>query len=143
MGAEAIDLEGDARRYAPNRYLLDTSIVIRVIAEPHRLSKAASAIWHGPNRMVAVSVINYWEIALKKEKLGIRDVAWVWEHRVLPYVDMEPIPVSEEHITELLLLPRLHKDPFDRMLIAQARVEDMPLVTPDRQIWKYDVRTVW
>jgi PIN domain nuclease of toxin-antitoxin system len=143
MGVEEIDFEEYARRDVPNRYLLDTSIVIWVTAAPQRLSKAAGAIWHDPDRMVAVSVINYWEIALKKDKLGIQDVAWFWENRVMPYVDMEPIPVREEHIAELLLLPRLHKDPFDRMLIAQARVENMPLVTPDKLIQAYDVRTVW
>ena len=59
-----------------------------------------------------------------------------------PFVDMEAIPVREEHISDLLRLPKLHKDPFDRMLIAQARVENMPLVTSDMQIQAYDVRTV-
>ncbi len=93
--------------------------------------------------MVAVSVINYWEIVLKKDKLGIRDVPWFWEGRVLPYVDLEALPVREEHIAELLFLPHLHKDPFDRMLIAQARVENMFLVTSDKQIRAYDVPTVW
>jgi len=93
--------------------------------------------------MVAVSVINYWEIVLKKEKLGIRDVARFWEHRIPPYADLETLPVREEHIAELLLLPPLHKDPFDRMLIAQARVENMFLVTSDKQVQAYDVRTVW
>jgi PIN domain nuclease of toxin-antitoxin system len=143
MAVEEIDLEEDARRYAPNRYLLDTSIVLWVTADPERLSKVASDIWHDPIGMVAVSVINYWEIAIKKEKLGIRDVAWYWQHRVLPYVDIKPVQVREEHVVELLLLPKLHKDPFDRMLIAQARVEDMLFVTSDKQIQAYDVRTVW
>jgi PIN domain nuclease of toxin-antitoxin system len=143
MAVEEIDLEEDARRYAPNRYLLDTSIVLWVTADPERLSKVASDIWHDPIGMVAVSVINYWEIAIKKEKLGIRDVAWYWQHRVLPYVDIKPVQVREEHVVELLLLPKLHKDPFDRMLIAQARVENMLFVTSDKQIQAYDVRAVW
>jgi len=143
MGVEGIDFEEDARLYAPNRYLLDTSIALWVTAEPARLSKAASAIWHDPHRMVAVSVISYWEIVLKKEKLGIRDVSRFWEQFIEPYVDLETLPVREEHVTELLLLPPLHKDPFDRMLISQARVENMLLVTADKQIREYDVRTVW
>jgi PIN domain nuclease of toxin-antitoxin system len=143
MGAEEIDFEEDSAPFAPNRYLLDTSTVIWATAEPQRLSRVASVIWHDPGRVVAVSVINYWEMALKKEKLGIGDVAWFWEHRVLPYVDIEPLPIREEHVTEMLLLPKLHTDPFDRMLIAQARVENMPLVTSDKQIQAYDVRTVW
>lgn len=126
-------------------YLLDTSVLLWVILEPERLSKGARAIWNSPNRLVAVSVISYWEIAIKAAKgiLPIDDAAVWWERRALLYVDREPIAVREEHITELLLLPPLHKDPFDRMLIAQARVENMLLVTSDKQIQAYDVRTVW
>jgi PIN domain nuclease of toxin-antitoxin system len=141
VGAEQIDY--DEYPDVSNRYLLDTSVLLWLTAEPDRLSKAASAIWRDPEGMVAVSVINYWEIVLKKEKLGIRDVSWFWEHRISPYADLETLQVREEHIAELLLLPPLHKDPFDRMLIAQARVENMLLVTSDKQIEAYDVRTVW
>lgn len=61
----------------------------------------------------------------------------------MPYVDLDPVQLREEHITESSLLPLLHKDPFDRMLIAQARVENMPIVTSDKKIQAYDVRTVW
>ncbi len=93
--------------------------------------------------MIAVSVINYWEIATKAEKYGIADIGKWWEHRVMPFVDLETIQVREDHVTEMLRLPKRHKDPFDRMLIAQARVENMILVTPDKYIRAYDVRTVW
>jgi len=56
---------------------------------------------------------------------------------------LETIPVREQHVNELLLLPDIHKDPFDRMLIAQARAEDMWLVTCDDHIRQYQVRIVW
>jgi PIN domain nuclease of toxin-antitoxin system len=131
MDAEESDFEEDARGYSSNRYLLDTSIILWLTAEPERLSDAASAIWRDPNRMIAVSLINYWEIA------------WLWDDRISSYVDLETLPVREEHIAELSLLPQLHKDPFDRMLIAQARVENMILVTPDKMVQKYEVRTIW
>ena len=90
-----------------------------------------------------MSVISYWEIATKAEKHGIADIGRWWEHRVMPFVDLETIQVREEHVTEMLRLPKIHKDPFDRMLIAQARVEHMILVTPDKLIQAYDVRTIW
>lgn len=143
MGAEEIDLEEDARRYAPKLYLLDTCTLLWATNKPEQLSGPARAIWHEPNGMIAVSVINYWEIANKAEKHGIADIGKWWEHRVIPFVDLETIQVREEHVTEMLRLPRPHKDPFDRMLIAQARVENMILVTPDKYIQAYDVRTVW
>lgn len=137
------EIEEDARRYAPNCYLLDTCALLWVINEPEQLSKAAAAIWRTRNTLVAVSVISYWEIAIKERKHGIEDVARWWEQRVMPYIDMKPIPVREKDITEMARLPHLHRDPFDRMLIAQARVENMFLVTSDKQIQAYDVRTVW
>lgn len=143
MGAEQIDLQEDARRFRNDCYLLDTCTLLWMTNEPERLSHAATSLWRDPEQMIAVSVINYWEIAIKKEKLGIHNVAWFWEHRVLPYVDLEPIQMRESHITDPLLLPQLHKDPFDRMLVAQARVENMILITPDESIRAYDVQTVW
>jgi PIN domain nuclease of toxin-antitoxin system len=144
MDVEEVDCERDARRYAPNYYLLDTCALLWIVNEPERLSKPAAAIWRTRrNTLVAVSVISYWEIAIKERKHGIEDVARWWEQRMMPYIDMEPIPVREKHITEMALLPHLHRDPFDRMLIAQARVENMLLVTADKQIREYDVRTVW
>jgi len=135
----------DAESAAPDVYLLDTATLLWVIAEPDRLSRDARAIWTNPRALLAVSVVSYWEIAIKAAKgtLGIDDVGAWWQLRALLYVDKKPVDVREEHVTELLLLPRLHKDPFDRMLIAQARVENMPLVTPDKLIHAYDVRTVW
>jgi len=134
-----------AKVSASDIYLLDTSTLLWVIAEPERLSKGARAIWSNPHGLIAVSVISYWEIAIKAAKgiLPIEDVATWWKRRALLYVDAEPIPVREEHIAELVLLPQVHKDPFDRMLIAQARVENMLLVTSDKQIQAYDVRSVW
>ena len=122
---------------------LDTCALLWVANEPERLSKRAAAIWRTRNTFVAVSVISYWEIAIKERLHSIEDVARWWEQRVKHYIDMEPIPVREAHVRELALLPPLHKDPFDRMLIAQARVENMFLVTSDKQIQAYDVRTVW
>ena len=143
MGAEEIDLEEDARRYALKVYLLDTCTLLWATNKPEQLSVPARAIWNEPNGMIAVSVINYWEVANKAEKHGIADIAKWWEHRVMPFVDLETIQVREEHVTEMLRLPKLHKDPFDRMLIAQARIGNMTLVTPDTHIQAYDVRTVW
>ena len=136
MGAEST---------APVVYLLDTATLLWVFAEPDRLSRDARAIWTNPRALIAVSVVSYWEIAIKAAKgiLKSDDVGEWWQRRALLYVDMKPVHVREEHVTELLLLPQLHKDPFDRMLIAQARVENMPLVTPDKLIRTYDVRTIW
>jgi len=113
--------------------------------EPRRLSEAAKAIWQNPKKLVAVSVVSYWELAIKAKEgiFQIDDVGKWWDRRVMPYVDLETVPVREEHVSELLRLPDIHKDPFDRMLIAQARSEDMWLVTPDDHIGEYQIKIVW
>ena len=93
-----------------------------------------------------MSVVSYWEITIKANKkiLDIDDVPEWWDRRVLPFIDLETLPIREEHVSELNRLPDIHKDPFDRMLIAQARTEDMSLVTCDALIRSYPaVRIVW
>lgn len=145
MGAEQIGPNEDSVKSAPDVYLLDTSTLLWSIMEPSRLSETAKAIWQNPKRLVAVSVVSYWEVALKAKKkiFQIDDVEKWWDRRVLPYIDLETVPIRGEHVSELLRLPDLHKDPFDRMLIAQARTEDMWLVTSDDYIRRYQVRIVW
>jgi PIN domain nuclease of toxin-antitoxin system len=87
-----------------------------------------------------------WEITIKANKkiFDIDDVPGWWDRRVLPFIDLETVPIREERVRELSRLPGIHKDPFDRMLIAQARTEDMSLVTCDAHIRSYPaVRVVW
>ena len=139
MGAENV-------KSAPDVYLLDTSTLLWSIMDPDRLSEAARAIWQDPDKLIAVSVVSYWEVAIKASKkvFRIEDVSSWWARRVLPFSDLETLPIREEHVSELIRLPEIHKDPFDRILIAQARVEDMSLVTCDALIRSYPaVRVVW
>jgi PIN domain nuclease of toxin-antitoxin system len=146
MGAEGVDLYEDSVEAAPDVYLLDTSTLLWSIMCPGRLSEAALAIWQDPKKLIAVSVVSYWEVAIKANKriFQIDDVVTWWARRVLPFSDLETLPIREEHVSELIRLPEIHKDPFDRMLIAQARVEDMWLVTCDALIRSYPaVRVVW
>jgi PIN domain nuclease of toxin-antitoxin system len=146
MDAEGVDLSEGSLRYAPDVYLLDTSTLLWSIMDPGRLSETARAIWQDPNKLIAVSVVSYWEIAIKANKkvFQIDDVGKWWVRRVLPFSDLETVPIREEHVSELIRLPGIHKDPFDRMLIAQARAEDMSLVTSDAYIRSYPaVRVVW
>src|ERR1039458_8930956 len=99
-----------------------------------------------PEKLIAVSVVSYWEITIKANKkiFDIDDVPAWWDRRVLPFIDLETLPIREEHVSELNRLPDIHKDPFDRMLIAQAHTEDMSLVTCDALIRSYPaVRIVW
>ena len=91
-----------------------------------------------------VSSISFWEIALlvKKQKLALPDVH-AWKNELL---NNTHITIIEPSVTEMInstLLPDYHKDPFDRLLIAQATQHDLILVTQDQYIEKYEVKRLW
>jgi len=97
-----------------------------------------------PAADVRISVVSAWEIAIKGQSgklsfdVPIEDVI----SRILSATIWPILPVLPAHIPELLELPLLHRDPFDRLLIAQARAEGMVLATSDVNIRKYKVATI-
>lgn len=123
-------------------YLLDTSTVIWALAEPDRLSLAARrALRTGPR---VLSVVCYWEVVIKSRKglLKIADPVQWW-NRAVELLGVRVLSIRSTHITALAGLPDMHKDPFDRILIAQAAAEGLTIVTTDEQVLRYPVRTLW
>jgi PIN domain nuclease of toxin-antitoxin system len=117
-------------------YLLDTNIVLIALAQPELLpARLRKAILSGPHHLSAVS---YWEVILKVRK-GALDVGDpnVWWRRALEELAATPLSLRPEHVATICNLPPIHKDPFDRVLIAQAIVENLVLVTTDAQIPLY------
>ena len=109
-------------------YLLDTHALIWANISPERLSPAVrDAIESGA---VLVSSVSLWELILKKRRAGtaVPDPLPWWE-RYVTRAAVEVVPIRISHIAELDRLPELHRDPFDRMLVAQARAEKLRLVT--------------
>jgi PIN domain nuclease of toxin-antitoxin system len=124
------------------RYLLDTSTILWTIASSDRLSAAARhVIAHG---LVVASVVSYWEAMVKSNKgrLSISDPV-LWWQRATQALGAEVLPIRSEHVSALGGLPDHHRDPFDRMLIAQAISDDLVLVTSDKTIRRYPVRSHW
>ena len=92
--------------------------------------------------VIYLSVVSGWEIAIKRS-LGIADAAG-WCRNAAAHLQATVLPLRLEHIAALQALPALHKDPFDRMLIAQAIATELALVTGDDAIRQYkEVVTVW
>ena len=123
-------------------HLLDTSTLLWALGAPDKLStRARSLVEAGEN---VVSVASYWEIVIKTDKglLTIPDVG-TWWRRAIDLVAARVLPIRASHVTALSALPRLHKDPFDRILIAQAVAEGLDLVTSDDSIKAYPLRTIW
>ncbi len=126
------------------KLLLDTQLLLRAAGEPGRLSAAARKLLKNPKNELLFSAASLWEIAIKKT-LG-RDDFRV-EPRLLRRGLLDngyaELPVTSQHAVSIDGLPPLHKDPFDRMLIAQARLEGFTVVTSDPIFQRYRVPVVW
>jgi PIN domain nuclease of toxin-antitoxin system len=119
-----------------NGYLLDTSTALWLGTSPERTSRAQrAAVESGP---VWLSVISYWEVAIKSlgRRLDVADPRRWWES-ALENLDADVLTLRPEHIAALIPLPALHRDPFDRMLLAQAKAEDLTLLSSDREMQRY------
>jgi len=117
------------------RLLLDTHVLLWWLDDPSRLSTAArSAISEGMNQ-VFVSAAVAWEITIKKAlgKLAAPDDL----EEVIEEERFQPMPVTISHALAVASLPRIHEDPFDRILLAQAKAEGLTLVTRDAFQKKY------
>ncbi|HEX9367155.1 MAG TPA: type II toxin-antitoxin system VapC family toxin [Vicinamibacterales bacterium] len=123
-------------------HLLDTSTLLWALGSPERLSpRARRLVDAGEN---VVSVASYWEVVIKTQKglLTIADLS-TWWRRATELTAAHVLPIRASHVTALSALPVLHKDPFDRILIAQAVAEGLDFVTNDEPISAYPVRTIW
>ena len=117
-------------------YLLDTNAALIALTNPAKLSRRVrKAVLMGPNHL---SVVVYWEVLLKTMK-GALDVGEprTWWLDALDQLAATPLVLRPEHVSEVSALPPIHKDPFDRVLIAQAMVEDLTLLTRDEEIPRY------
>jgi PIN domain nuclease of toxin-antitoxin system len=125
-------------------YLLDTHTFIWWDIAPKTLSKNVFALIKDPSQRVFLSMASVWEMQIKAQlgKLHFRTS--------LPQViasqqqnGLEVLPIRLEHIFSLQQLPLLHKDPFDRLLIVQAQMEGLTLLSKDTAFADYDVAVVW
>ena len=127
------------------RLLLDTHVLLWAIVEPESLSARVSAALLDEGNAVLASAASLWEISLKAQagKLSIpaRPEFLEAQFRLLGVSAYLPIEIS--HVYRARELPPIHKDPFDRMLVAQALVENLTLVSRDRMIAQYPVQLFW
>ena len=127
------------------RLLLDTGTFLWLINDAPQLSDRAREAIVDPDNEVFLSSVSAWEIAVKSAlgKLPLPRSAdrLVPEERERHVI--ESLPLDEESTLQLVRLPRLHRDPFDRMLVCQAIVHGLAIVSADRLITQYPVRTTW
>ncbi|MDA8744750.1 type II toxin-antitoxin system VapC family toxin [Rubripirellula amarantea] len=127
------------------RVLLDTHALYSFIEGDVKLSKTAAAVIGDPNNTILFSPASYWEMAIKIS-LG----KWQLNQPYADFIDIalvnygfEILNISPGHTAELLNLPFHHRDPFDRLLVAQAIAEGIEIVSTDTQFDAYPVQRTW
>ena len=123
--------------------LLDTNALLWALAGDRRLGRARPIV-ADPRNAVSVSAASAWEIAIKVGlgKLRVPPDLATWLPAELAALRCTPLPITLDHALAVESLPRHHADPFDRLLIAQATVEGLTIVTGDPQIERYAVQVI-
>jgi PIN domain nuclease of toxin-antitoxin system len=124
---------------------LDTCAFIWLTQEPEKLSTAAQAAINDPLNRLVFSHASAWEIHLKHNagKLILPEPPRQWIPRQLEEWRVQELPIRFGAIQRTSDLPGIHRDPFDRLIVAQALEEDLSVVSPDHHFPDYCVRVVW
>ena len=127
------------------RLLLDTHAFLWFLLDDPRLSVTAQAVIVDPLNNIEVSPASYWEIAIKTRlgKYALPESYQAFMEREIADNDFHILPIEPKHTALLTTMPLHHKDPFDRLLVAQATVEAIPLVSADSQLDAYGITRIW
>ena len=125
--------------------LLDTQCWLWMQASPERFSSGARETVDDPDNVLLLSPVSTWEIsskyALGRLTLPVPPAEYVPSRMKSSGVDA--LPLQHSHALQVATLPWHHRDPFDRLLIAQAQVESLPILSADRKLAAYDVQVQW
>ncbi len=126
------------------RVLLDTQVWLWMLATPERLSEPSRALVVSTDTELLLSAASAWEIAIKYAlgKLRLPEAPGDLIPRLMTRTGITPLPVHHRHALHVAMLPPRHRDPFDRLLVAQAQLEGLPILTADRSFALYDVETL-
>ncbi|NOY92202.1 MAG: type II toxin-antitoxin system VapC family toxin [Deltaproteobacteria bacterium] len=126
------------------RILLDTHVWLWMLSDPGKLRDSAREVLEARESELHLSAASAWEIAIKYRlgKLPLPEEPALFVPKRLERDGVRPLPISHAHALAEAGLPPHHRDPFDRLLVAQARVEGLVLCTVDPMIGRYDVETL-
>ncbi len=127
------------------RVLLDSHTVIWAVDDPGRLGADATAVVEDGGNDLLISAATIWETSIKfgLGKLVLSDSFREWMSGAIRALDLAVLPIEIDYADTQCGLPNHHRDPFDRLLIAQAIVEDLPIVSADSAFDAYGVTRIW
>jgi PIN domain nuclease of toxin-antitoxin system len=127
------------------KYLLDTHTLLWYTLNDSQLSSTATKLIIDQNNEILISPASYWEVAIKVSigKLTLHQAYTDFIDVCLNQYEFQILPIMPEHTTAVITLPFHHKDPFDRLLIAQAMVEKIPIISVDTALDKYEIQRTW
>lgn len=124
-------------------FLLDTNILLWVVQDKDRLSETCKELLNNKDNYLYSSIASEWEITIKinigKLKLSI-SIQQFFD--AVNELNILPLEITRKHLTEYEKLPLFHRDPFDRLLIAQAKAESLAIISSDISFKKYDIDVV-
>lgn len=125
--------------------LLDTHAFLWFILDDPQLSATARALMSDPANDLLLSPASYWEMAIKISlgKYSLAEDFEAFMERQITENSLTVLPISIAHAAVIAALPFHHRDPFDRLLIAQAMTETIPVISSDRIFDKYPVTRIW
>lgn len=126
------------------RMLLDTHVVLRWSLGDARLPSPVRDVLRSDDTVRMFSVASAWEISIKWSigRLPLPEHPRAWTSTAVAELSLDVVLITQAHVVAVADLPHQHGDPFDRLLIAQAQVEGVPIVTADRRFAAYDVEVI-
>jgi PIN domain nuclease of toxin-antitoxin system len=126
-------------------FLIDTSVFLWWIVDSDRLSRKAHEVISDPKNVIVLSAVSGWEISIKAKlgrlkEVGDPELSVPFQAKRNSFA-IHDFPMAAA--LKVFSLPDVHQDPFDRALVAHAKLLEIPIVTPDKVISRYDVEIVW
>lgn len=127
------------------RILLDTCSFLWLAGKAAEVSAKARELFADPDNEIFLSVVSCWEIAVKHAagRLELPDPPARFIGEARQRAGIESMPLEEEAVLYMSRLPKLHGDPFDRLMICQSIVHGVAILTPDERIAQYPIHTIW
>ncbi|OGH47217.1 MAG: hypothetical protein A3A51_01660 [Candidatus Levybacteria bacterium RIFCSPLOWO2_01_FULL_39_10] len=123
---------------ASKRFLIDTQVFIWLMEKSNKFPSSLFDVLSSPQNQIFLSVASVWEIIIKKEKKKLKLSANIKADAVKSGFSI--LPIEMEHVLGIEKLPHIHKDPFDRILIAQSKVERLIFITVDKTLHRYNTK---